>query len=696
MKLLLLLTALTIQLGIGGCATTASRDEMPSGQIPPTIPASGEKPSADAAEPQDTRGQAPPPTEQSGAQLAELAELSQIRSLYISGKCHTSSANTLSATGAALKFHRKYPKSLIKGHVLNIEGLCHIEKKEPLQAMTKFRRALEVSDSDDILREYVLYNLASAQFQAGQNGDVQTTLDSMTPSRLDLHTKLKFFFLKSLLNERLSLPALAARDLLDGSMTFTEITPDRTLASYQTQLSQVLALITNPSPVEELYSNYSSSPLADLLLFRLGVLSKANDQTDSAERHFKNLITKFPESPHYLEAADFVRAIQHSSIVDPKAVGILLPLTGKYQRFGQQCLQSITLAFKVFDQKALDNKVQLIVEDSGETPQQAIQALNKLYFDHHVVAVVGPLLSKGVEEVTERAEELGLPMLVLSQKLGKTADYVFYSAVTPKNQAYAVAKYAVEQKKLRKFAILHPHDDLGKEYANHFWDAVDQLGGDIVASEAYVPGQTDFRQAVDKLSGLYYQEAREREAKDLERQRKENKITKRTFKSEKFFKLEPIVEYEAVFIPDEARTIGQAIPTFAYRDVENVTFLGISTWNSPNLIARAGDLAENSLFVDTFFLNSKFPSTKRFVVQFENAFGRQPTSLEAMAYDASLTLEHALLTLQGSASRAEIRDRLASLKNFPGIGGKISFEEGRLLRPLKLITVQNKQFKLVN
>ena len=48
----------------------------------------------------------------------------------------------------------------------------------------------------------------------------------------------------------------------------------------------------------------------------------------------------------------------------------------------------------------------------GETPEEALEALENLYYRHQVVAVIGPLLSRGIDKVTMRAQELGLPLLM--------------------------------------------------------------------------------------------------------------------------------------------------------------------------------------------------------------------------------------------------------------------------------------------
>jgi branched-chain amino acid transport system substrate-binding protein len=129
------------------------------------------------------------------------------------------------------------------------------------------------------------------------------------------------------------------------------------------------------------------------------------------------------------------------------------------------------------------------------------------------------------------------------------------------------------------------------------------------------------------------------------------------------------------------------LPTFAYRDVEKVLFLGINMWNSQELIARAGQFAEGSVFVDGFYAGSQTHSSKKFIEEYRTTFNSEPTLVEALAYDAA----HVLASIMRSGkvtSRADLRDRIMSLRDFPGVTGKISYQAGRLTKRLSFLTVK--------
>ena len=60
--------------------------------------------------------------------------------------------------------------------------------------------------------------------------------------------------------------------------------------------------------------------------------------------------------------------------------------------------------------------------------------------------------------------------------------------------------------------------------------------------------------------------------------------------------------------------------------------------------------------------------------------------MEAIAYDAANIV--ASIMRGGASSRGEIRDRLRGLREFPGVMGKITYEDGRLTKRLAILTVK--------
>ncbi len=589
-------------------------------------------------------------------------------------------------------FEKHFPQSAHLPSVENFHGLIFLQKKAPAEAALYFKKAILHSTSQKIFREYILYNLASAQFNSNQLDQAQETLAEINPLALDAGNRLKIFYLKANIYEKKSLPLEAIRELLSAIQSITESDFLENKKTFSSLLNQSLQNINEVSMLESLYGKYKNSPVADAFLFRLATQEMMRGNIGNSENLFKTLIAQYPQSSYYSQAADLISHPKTDIPVESHTIGVLLPMKGKFAKFGSKSLQGIQLALGIFGQSEPDHQINLVVEESGDEPEIALKAINRLVYKHHVVAIIGPLLTKGIDQIAQKAQELGVPLLSLARRASAPLqDYVFQAGLTQQLQAFEIAHYAIQKLGLKKFAIIYPNDKLGIEISQSFWKATESMGGKIVGIEPYHAGETDFRQPIDKLSGLYYPEARQRELNLLAREREANHIIKRTRKTEQFYNLKPIVDYDAIFIPDEPQVTGQILPTFAYRDIEHVLFLGTSSWNSPDFLARTQSYSENSIFVDAFFPESSSLVVQKFIEKYKNTFGQAPSSLEAIAYDAGLLIENAIHSSK-NPSRADIRDALRSSRNILGVTGTLSFQEGQFFRDLPVIQVKNGRF----
>jgi branched-chain amino acid transport system substrate-binding protein len=631
----------------------------------------------------------PAPTPAATPLARDAVEFKEIFDLYSRGDYETA-MKRLSA------FERYFPNSKLQASAENLHGMILLLQKQPAQAIPHFNKAATIPTDQPNFGQYALYNLATAQFEAAQLDDTQETLNDIHIEVLDKDNQLKVHYLKARVFQKRALPVEAARECLLSSKVGSNSAVTSLL---ETSLNEVSSTAT----LEEMYKSYDDSPLADIILYHLATTQLKEGDRTKAQQNFQLLVSKYPQSAHASQASEALKSEQNLGPVEKMSVGVLLPLKGKFARFGSHTLEAIELAFGIFgnvkDDKS-DSKVTLVIEDSGEEPEQTIAALERLANQHRVVAVIGPLLSKGIDSVAQRAQELGVPLISLARStpsnfstFSKVSGNSFFQAgVTLQQQTDQIAKFAIDQLKMSRFAEVYPKDKVGVESGNLFWDAVEQLGGKMVGAESYAPDETDFRQVIDKLSGLYYTEARQKELEELTKERELNHIKKRNRKTEQYFSLKPIVDYQAVFIPEEAKATGQILPTFAYRDVDHVRFLGTAAWNSPELYQRAQTYADGVLFTDAFFPASDSPITEHFVSLYRGTYGVEPTTMEAVAYDAAHVLDHALN--DGSPpDRADLKERLKSTKDYPSVTGKISVSNGQFSRDLKVLTI--KQGKIV-
>jgi ABC-type branched-subunit amino acid transport system substrate-binding protein len=190
--------------------------------------------------------------------------------------------------------------------------------------------------------------------------------------------------------------------------------------------------------------------------------------------------------------------------------------------------------------------------------------------------------------------------------------------------------------------------------------------------------------------------------------------------------LEPVVDFEALLIPDSWKRVSLIAPALAVEDIitnacdprdlekirkttgkkqiKTVTLLGTSSWSSPKgrtgvpeLVERGGKFVMCSVYVDGFFADSNRSGTKKFMKAFAREHkDAQPTLLEATGYDAAGMIRHVLDRGQPK-TRGELAAQLTTLKDFEGASGKTSFNDKReAVKPLFFLTVDKDGIKEVN
>jgi ABC-type branched-subunit amino acid transport system substrate-binding protein len=472
----------------------------------------------------------------------------------------------------------------------------------------------------------------------------------------------------------------------------------------------------------------SSNPAWPVLTFKLArVYYHLRDWT-RLEETLNRFLAEAPNHAFAPQARELLARATRRVEAKPRTVGVLLPMTGRYQPIGEAVLRGIQLGLE-------GSNIELVVKDTQGDVNKTGQAMEQLAFDDGAIAVLGPLLADDAKRAALVAEELQVPLLTMSRQEGITdmGPYVFRNMLTNSAQATAIADYAMNVKGYKRFALLYPNIPYGVELADTFWDEVVSRGGAIRGAERYAHDQTTFTHEAKKLVGRYYLEDRGDYVGGVRDLQGENLDAYRRRKALEKVKagVEPIVDFDAIFMPDDWRRISLVAPALAVEDIvtnacdprdlerirkttgkkelKTVTLFGANQWSSPKgrsglpeLVERGGKFVTCSVYVDGFFVDSQRPATRRFVQQYREEYkddtGRDPGLLEAIGYDSARMLRQLIEQKQGAPrTRAEMREALANLKDFDGATGRTSFNEKReAVKPLFLLSVDNKGISEIN
>jgi branched-chain amino acid transport system substrate-binding protein len=443
----------------------------------------------------------------------------------------------------------------------------------------------------------------------------------------------------------------------------------------------------NQNELEKVVGNGDFAFIHAPACYRLALFRLQGKDFDGARSMFEQAAQAGHGTPIERQAQTYLAQIDSRRKVDPYAVGAVLPLTGKYASVAQKTLKGLQLGLGIYGGERTPFK--LAVVDSEGTPEGARRGVERLVSEDSVIAIVGSLLSRTAPAVAAKSEELGVPSIALSQKSGLTDgnSYVFRNAVTSQMQVHELVHLAMDQLGYKRFAILYPNDSYGSEYANLFWDEVLNHGGSISGAQIYSPQETDFRGPIRRLVGTYYIEDRKAEysARVKEWFGKQKSLKTRNTPPDDL--LPPAVDFDAIFVPDSPKAVGQIAPMLAYQGISGVRLLGTNLWNSGELARRGQKNVENALFVDSNITNDAAFKTTHFYQEFKRVFGEEPGLFEAQGYEVGLLLRQ--LISDGQNTRIGLAQTLTGIHEYQGVSGPMSMNTQReLVRPLVPLMVK--------
>jgi ABC-type branched-subunit amino acid transport system substrate-binding protein len=394
------------------------------------------------------------------------------------------------------------------------------------------------------------------------------------------------------------------------------------------------------------------------------------------------------------------------------AIGVVLPLSGNFADFGEEALRGVLLAAGTFDANIPIEqrpRVRIEVRDSGGSPALAAAAVRELAQMDEVRAIIGPLLSKECEAAAVTAENQRVPLLALTsrEQVASGRSYVFRVLMTPEDEAQTLADFAMRELGAQRFAILYPRDPYGSGLSGLFWDAIEERGGRVVALAAYDAEAVDFGDAIRRLVG--YELLTPEEKKLIEEREKMIRSARRLPPEEAALvreearamlgpnddPLPPIVDFDAIFIPESHEKVALIAPQLAFHEATGAILLGTDAWNDPDLVAIARKHVEGAYFTASFYGDSSVGYVRAFADRYSETFDAPADDFSASAYDAAKLVLVQLA--RGATSREEVRDRLLGVVGFPGVSGVLSMNvDGNARKRPFLLSVHRGQIVEAN
>jgi len=218
----------------------------------------------------------------------------------------------------------------------------------------------------------------------------------------------------------------------------------------------------------------------------------------------------------------------------PLKVGFINSITGKEAQIGENLTNGAAMA--VEDLRAKGIQVEVIKEDDGGDPKNALAAYEKLVTRDGVIGVVGPYTSGAANVVASRADQYQVPLLVpaaAKEEITMKGYKNVFRLNAPANVYSKVLMDAVKAYKPKTIAYVYAATDFGVSTVKTAQENAAKMGLREVANEKYQQGQPDYRPSLSKVKAanpdLVFLVSYDADAILLMRQAKEIGLTPKAF-----------------------------------------------------------------------------------------------------------------------------------------------------------------------
>jgi branched-chain amino acid transport system substrate-binding protein len=199
-------------------------------------------------------------------------------------------------------------------------------------------------------------------------------------------------------------------------------------------------------------------------------------------------------------------------------IGVVAPLSGDLAEIGGGLRNGVKLAVQQANARnAIPGwEIELAVEDDEAKPDTGARAASKLASDSRMIGIVGPLNSsvaltvapvlsrQGIAEISPANTGVSLTGRDATPQVRPYRTY-FRVVATDDYQGPFAARYLVQDRDIRRIAIVHDKKAYGQGLADSFRVAARDLGATVLPTQTVTPGDKDFSAVVSRIQAQHPQ-----------------------------------------------------------------------------------------------------------------------------------------------------------------------------------------------
>jgi len=352
---------------------------------------------------------------------------------------------------------------------------------------------------------------------------------------------------------------------------------------------------------------------------------------------------------------------------EPIKIGAILSVTGPASFLGAPEAKTLEMLVAETNKKGgvMGRPVQLIVKDSGASPEKAFSFAKQLIEEDKVFAIIGPSTSgetMKIKGVAEAGKTILLSCAAAEDIVNPVAKWVFK---TPQKDSDAVIKIFQEMKKMKisRIGVLSGNDGFGNAGKGQIEKLAPQFGITIAANEVYDAKASDLTAEVTKIKAANVQA-----------------IINWS-----------VVPAQAIVIKN-ARQIGIKVPIFQSHGFGNIKYVQAAGAAAEGVLFPAGRLLVADALPKS---NPQKALLVKYAKDYTSTYKEQPSTFGGHAYDAYTILLKAIEQAK-STDKEAVRTAIEHLRGFVGTGGIFNFSptdhNGLNVDAFEMLTVKQGKF----
>lgn len=351
-------------------------------------------------------------------------------------------------------------------------------------------------------------------------------------------------------------------------------------------------------------------------------------------------------------------------------VGAILAITGPASFLGGPELRALEMAVEEINGSGglAGSMIELVVKDSGGSPEKAVSFARQLIEEEKVFAIIGPSTSGEtlkVKNIAEQGRTLLFSCASAELIVKPVAAYVFKTAPSDSLAARRIFM-TMREMGISKIAVLVGNTGFGKAGKAQLTAIAPEYGIDIVASETYDKDATDLSAAVAKIRASS--------------------------------EVQAVVNWSIVpaqsILARNIRQAGWEVPIFQSHGFASMKY-----------VEAAGEAAEGIIFpASPLIIADRLPPGPRndflaeFKKKYETRYNEPVSTFGGHSYDAMLLLQEGIKSA-GTIDKEKVRQAVEQITGLIGTAGVFNMSpqdhNGLGLDAFSMFTVKDGRFELL-